>query len=255
MDFCQFTPVDNLTLGDSACGKDVYSVRAFWRISVWILDGQSLFVLIVQQNVEVPLQLDHRLSWIDMILSLNNKNLKKAHIFLLAMCISWGLRVEKCHQIENISYGEQHEEKAAWRSTWKHCTALKNSSAQLPLENLIHSLDVFLWLSISSHLAGSLTQPSPQDPSAFVKRGHKNLSNPSTLFISSHFRIAWYHTTGSWQTAQLRPDVLSSLYIWKLLFFVPLWDRYSALPRPMGREEWDENEICQHQQDWQVKPT
>lgn len=60
MDFCQFTPGDDLTLGDSACGKDVYSVRGFRGISVWILGSQSL--LLIERNFGVPLQLDHRLS-------------------------------------------------------------------------------------------------------------------------------------------------------------------------------------------------
>ena len=261
MDFCQFTPGDDLTLGDPACGKDVYSVRGFWGISVWILGSQSL--LLIERNLGVPLQLDHRLSWIEMILSLNNETSPfppPKSPYILA-CYAHFLGAEGGEVSPDWKHflwwttlrrkqpGGAHENIALH---WN--TALKNSSAQLLLENLIHSLDVFLWLSISSHLAGSLTQPSPQDPSAFVKWGHKNLSNPSTLSILSHFRIAWCHTAGQWQTARLRADVLSSLHIWKLLFFVPSWDRYSSLPRPMGWEEWDENAICQHQQDWQVKP-
>ena len=62
---------------------------------IWVLDSQSLFVLIIQQNLEVLLQIDNRLSLFKTILSVNNKNMKKTpklvYFWLLcAYCGGWG---------------------------------------------------------------------------------------------------------------------------------------------------------------------
>lgn len=55
---------------------------------IWILDSQSLFVLIIQQNLEVSLQVDHRSPLFEMILSLNSKNLKKSQNYIQVWLIS-----------------------------------------------------------------------------------------------------------------------------------------------------------------------
>lgn len=75
----------------------------------------------------------------------------------------------------NVEEGDQSESFA-----WEHpCTP----------ENQVQPLEVFLWLSIPSHLAVSPTQPSPQDPPAFSKEeGRMIPSSPSLLPTSSHFR-------------------------------------------------------------------
>lgn len=78
MDFCQFTPGENLTLGDSVCERYLYFWVGGLQGYIWILDSQSLFVLIRQHNLEVSLEVDHRLCLFEIILSLNNKNLKKS---------------------------------------------------------------------------------------------------------------------------------------------------------------------------------
>lgn len=143
MDFCQFTPAENLTLGDSVCGRYLYFWVGGLQGDIWILDSQSLFVLIIQQNLEVPLQVDYRLSLFEVILSLNNKNTKKSQNLYN---FGWYVRFvgtesgEGYHQPENFSYREQ-----CWGETnlEKHVKALRgNTFAHLLFENQIQSSDI-----------------------------------------------------------------------------------------------------------------
>lgn len=110
---------------------------------IWILDSQSLFVLIIQQNLEVPLQVDYRLSLFEVILSLNNKNMKKSQN---SYNFDWYVHFvgtesgEGYHQPENFSYRKQ-----CWGETnlEKHVKAFHgNTFAHLLFENQIQSSDI-----------------------------------------------------------------------------------------------------------------
>lgn len=137
---------------------------------IWILDSQSLFVFIIQQNLEVPLQVDYRLSLFEIILSLNNKNMKKSqNLYSFGWYVHFGEAEsgEGYHQPENFllratlrrcQFGEEHESFA-----WKYlCTP-----------SLQKSDSVFGCFPLAEYLftSGSFSHPAiSPGPSCFFKR-------------------------------------------------------------------------------------
>lgn len=102
-------------------------------------------------------------------------------------------------------------------------------------ENQVQPLEVFLWLSIPSHLAASPAQPSPQDPPDFSKEGRMILSGPSLLPTSSHFRNLCQEPASQAAGETRCPLIFicasAGCGSWNLLFPVPLSGRYSSHPR------------------------
>lgn len=164
---------------------------------IWILDSQSLFVLIRHHNLEVSLWVDHRLCLFEIILSLNNKNLggKKAKtwISLVDTCELWGLRVGQCTtSLKIILTGSDAEERDQSENfAWEHPARLKIRFGSS------------LWLSIPSHLAAS---PVPRTLPGFPNRVC-DPQGPSLLPTSE--------TPAKRLPCSLlvRPDVLSSLSV------------------------------------------
>lgn len=213
---------------------------------VWILDSQSLFVLIRHHNLEVSLWIDHRLCLFEIILSLNNNNLTKSqnlHLF------GWYVQAVGAEGGAVYHYPENNSD---WEQRWGE-TGLKASHGNSP-ENQAELLEVSLWLSIPSHLAASPAHPSPQDPPVFSKEGRmiqQPLPPPRLKALQKALPRAQITDCG-WD------QMSSHLYLcicrlWALEPALPCATVRQILISSQGWEEWQENAACQHWLDWLVK--
>lgn len=245
MDFCQFTPAENLTLGDSVCERYLYFWAGGLWGDMWILDSRSLFMLIRQHNLEVSLWVDHRLCLFVIIISLNNKNLEKSQNLDI---FGWYVRAVGAeggavyHQPENNSDMEQ-----CWgeRPAWKLCMGTS--------QKIRFSLWKFSFGWGSLHIWQlPLPSPLPRTLLIFQKKGGWSSAAPP----SSPLQATSESSAKSLPDRHLRPDVLSSLSV-HLQAVSPGTScspcHCQILISSQGWEKGQENAACQHWLDWLVE--
>lgn len=217
----------------------------------WILDSQSLFVLIRQHNLEVSLQVDHRFCLFVIILSLNNKNLKKkpklVYLRLIrASCGGWG-------------WGSVP---LAWKSFWLGATLRRETSLKALHGNTPARLKIrfslwkfsFGWASL--HI-WQLLPPSPLPRTLLRFQKKKGVWSPAAPPSSPLQATSETSAKSLSHRLRVRPDVLSSLSV-HLQAVSPGASSPRATVRQIlissqGWEERQENAACQHWLDWLVK--